>query len=89
MLPVSMALPIGGALPAAKARHRTGPSHWQTFTNKGAARSDYDVMTRLARLLKPLLAGLIITLLQLAMAIGLACARKAPFGALRRASPAR
>ncbi len=71
MLPVSMALPVGGALPAGKARHRTSPSQWQTFTNKLAARSDYDVMTRSPRLLKPLLAGLIITLLQLAMAIGL------------------
>src|SRR5438094_2776675 len=71
MLPVSMALPAGGALPAGKARHRTGSSQWQTFTNKLAARSDYDVMTRSPRLLKPLLAGLIITLLQLAMAIGL------------------
>jgi hypothetical protein len=71
MLPVSMALPTGGALPAAKARHRTSPFEWRTFTNKGAARSDYDVMTRSPQLLKPLLAGLIITLLQLAMAIGL------------------
>src|SRR5205823_661097 len=71
MLPVSMALPAGGALPAGKARHRTGSSQWQTFTDKLAARSDYDVMTRSPRLLKPLLAGLIITLLQLAMAIGL------------------
>src|SRR5437773_9762800 len=71
MLPVSMALPAGGALPAGKARHRTGSSQWETFTNKLAARSDYDVMTRSPRLLKPLLAGLIITLLQLAMAIGL------------------
>src|SRR4029078_13605322 len=52
-------------------RHRTSPSLWRTFTNKGAARSDYDVMTRSPRLLKPLLAGLIITFLQLAMAIGL------------------
>src|SRR5213595_3735975 len=71
MLPVSMALPAGGALPAGKARHRTGSSQWQTFTDKLAARSDYDVMTRSPRLLKPLLAGLIITFLQLAMAIGL------------------
>jgi hypothetical protein len=71
MLPISMALPTGGSLPAAKARHRTRPSHGQTFTNKLAARSDYDVMTRSPRLLKPLLAGLTITLLQLAMAIGL------------------
>src|SRR5437016_4595317 len=71
VLPVSMVLPAGGALPVGKARHRTSPSHWETFTNKLAARSDYDVMTRSPRLLKPLLAGLIITLLQLAMAIGL------------------
>ena len=71
MLPVSMALPTGGALPAAKARYRTSPFEWRTFTNKLAARSDYDVMTRSPRLLKPLLAGVIITLLQLAMAIGL------------------
>ena len=41
------------------------------FTNKGAARSDYNVMTRWLWLLRPLLAGLIITLLQLAMAMGL------------------
>src|SRR6184192_4656673 len=71
VLPVSMVLPAGGALPVGKARHRTSPSHWETFTNKLAAGSDYDVMTRSPRLLKPLLAGLIITLLQLAMAIGL------------------
>src|SRR5438046_9596851 len=71
VLPVSMVLPAGGALPVGKARHRTSPSHWETFTNKLAARSDYDVMTRSPRLLEPLLAGLIITLLQLAMAIGL------------------
>src|SRR5439155_9561882 len=71
LLPVSMVLPAGGALPVGKARHRTSPSRWETFTNKLAARSDYDVMTRSPRLLKPLLAGLIITLLQLAMAIGL------------------
>jgi len=46
-------------------------SIWQTFTNKETARSEYDVMTRLPWSLKPLLAGLIITLLQLAIAIGL------------------
>jgi hypothetical protein len=56
--PSSLALPIDEALPTAKA-----------FTNKGAADNDYDVMTR--SLWVPLLAGLIITLLQLAMAIGL------------------
>src|SRR5207248_4100646 len=63
MLPGSMALPAGGALPAGKARHRTSSFPWQTFTNKLAVRSDYDVMTRLPRLLKPLLARLIFTLL--------------------------
>jgi hypothetical protein len=60
VFPVFMAYPTGDAFPVAKG-----------FTNKGAARTDYDVMTRSLRLLKPLLAGLIITLLQLAMAIGL------------------
>jgi hypothetical protein len=69
--PVSYALPTDGPFLSAKARHRTTPSEWQAFTNRGAARSDYDVMTRSPWLLKPLLAGLIITLLQLAMAIGL------------------
>src|SRR4029434_9277556 len=59
------------ALPAPKAGHRTSPSKWRTFTNKGAACSDYDVMTRSLWLLRPLFAGLIITLLQLAMAMGL------------------
>jgi len=58
--PASLALPIGGTLPTENA-----------FTNKGAARSDYDVMTRSVWLLRPLLAGLIITVLQLATAIGL------------------
>jgi hypothetical protein len=43
----------------------------KAFTNKGARRSDYDVMTRSLWLLRPLLAGLIITLLQVAMAMGL------------------
>ena len=74
MFPLSMALPTGNAFPAAKACPPYGGmslSNWQTFTNKGAARSDYDVMTRSHWLLKPLLAALIITLLQLAMAIGL------------------
>jgi hypothetical protein len=71
MLPVSMALSTGGSLPVGKARHTTSPSHGHTFTNKAAAGSDYDVMTRSPRLLKPLLVGLTITLLQLAMAIGL------------------
>ena len=58
--PVSLALPIEGTSPTEDA-----------FTNKGAARSDYDVMTRSVWLLRPLLAGLIITVLQLAMAMGL------------------
>jgi len=60
IFPSSLALPNGGALAAAKA-----------FTNKGAVRSDYDVMTCSLRLLRPLFAGLIITLLQLALAMGL------------------
>jgi hypothetical protein len=59
-IPVSPALPIDGILPTENA-----------FTNKAAARSDYDVMTRSLWLLRPLLAGLVITLLQLAMAMGL------------------
>jgi len=59
-IPVSLALPIDGTLPTENA-----------FTNKAAARSDYDVMTRSLWLLSPLLAGLVITLLQLAMAMGL------------------
>src|SRR6266581_619213 len=41
------------------------------FASKQLAACDYDRMTRLPRLLKPLLAGLIVTLLQLAMAVGL------------------
>jgi hypothetical protein len=68
--PVSMAFPSGDAVPAAKTRQETSLSR-QTSTNKEALRSDYDVMTRSRWLLKPLLAGLIITLLQLAMAMGL------------------
>jgi hypothetical protein len=40
-------------------------------TNERAARSDYDVMTRSLWLLRPLLAGLIVTVLQLAVAVGL------------------
>jgi len=43
----------------------------KAFTNEGAAGSDYDVMTRSLWLHRPLLAGLIITLLQISMAIGL------------------
>jgi hypothetical protein len=65
-----MAFPSGDAVPAAKTRQETSLSR-QTSTNKEALRSDYDVMTRSRWLLKPLLAGLIITLLQLAMAMGL------------------
>src|SRR5882724_2708029 len=41
------------------------------FASKQLALCDYDRMTRLPRLLKPLLAGLTVTLLQLAMAVGL------------------
>jgi hypothetical protein len=69
----SLALFTGGALPGPKARHRMSLYRRgdQTITNKEGVRSDYDVMTRSPWLLKPLLAGLIITLLQLAMAIGL------------------
>ena len=43
----------------------------EAFTNKEAAGGDYHVMTRTLWLLRPLLAGLIITLLQLVMAMGL------------------
>jgi len=59
-IPVSLTLPIDGSLRTENA-----------FTNRRAARSDYDVMTRSPWLLRPLLAGLVITLLQLAMAMGL------------------
>jgi hypothetical protein len=58
--PVFFALPSDEAVPAAKA-----------FTNKAAVGNDYDVMSRSPWLFRPLLAGLIITLLQLAMAMGL------------------
>jgi hypothetical protein len=68
---VPLALPTDRAVPTAKGRHWTSPSDWRTFTNKRAARSEYDVMTRSLWLLTPLLAGLVITLLQLAMAMGL------------------
>lgn len=63
-VPVYLAIADDGVLPAPKARCRT-------FTNKGATRGDYNVMTRWLWLLWPLLAGLLITLLQLAMAMGL------------------
>jgi hypothetical protein len=43
----------------------------KTSASKQFARCDYDVMTCLPRLLKPLLAGLTVTLLQLAMVVGL------------------
>jgi hypothetical protein len=43
----------------------------KAFASKEFACCDYDVMIRLPRLLKPLLAGLTVTLLQLAMAVGL------------------
>ena len=59
-VPIYLAIAADDALPAPKA-----------FTNKAATRGDYNVMTRWLWLLWPLLAGLIITLLQLAMAMGL------------------
>jgi len=59
-LPVSLATGADGILPGPK-----------PFTNNVAARGDYDVMTRSLWLIRPLLAGLIIILLQLAIAIGL------------------
>jgi hypothetical protein len=79
----SFVLASEGALPAPKARPPYGGTSPcrrgdRTFTNKVAACSDYDVMTRWLWLLRPLLAGLIITLLQLAMAIGL-LAPEGPF----------
>jgi hypothetical protein len=43
----------------------------KAFASKEFACCDYDVMNRLPRLLMPLLAGLTVTLLQLAMAVGL------------------
>ncbi len=58
--PVRLAMADGDALPKQK-----------PFTNEVATRGDYSLMTRWLWLLKPLLAGLIITLLQLAMALGL------------------
>jgi hypothetical protein len=69
--PIFFALSSDKAIPAAKGRHRTSPCRRgdRTFTNKEATGSDYDVMTR--SLWLPLLAGLIVTLLQLAMAMGL------------------
>jgi hypothetical protein len=45
--------------------------HEKPFTNERAACGDYHVMTRSLWLLRPVLAGLIVTLLQLAMAVGL------------------
>src|SRR2546428_13237448 len=55
---------------APKPRHRTRPSDWSTFASKGLVCCDYDVMSRLPRFLKPLTAGLTVTLLQLAMTLG-------------------
>jgi hypothetical protein len=43
----------------------------KAFASKDFAYCDYDVMTRLPRLLMPLFAGLTVTLLQLAMTVGL------------------
>jgi hypothetical protein len=60
VFPTLLALPTNGTFTTVKA-----------FTNKGAAGTDYHVMTRSLWLLRPLLVGLIITLLQLAMAMGL------------------
>jgi len=57
---ISLALPGGTAWLAPKA-----------FASKKFACCDYDVMTRMPSLLKPLLAGLGVTLLQLAMAVAL------------------
>src|SRR5213595_1900359 len=56
---------------APKPRHRTRPSDWPTFASKELVCCDYDVMSRLPRLLKPLATGLAVTVLQLAMAVGL------------------
>src|SRR5207237_5879462 len=66
-----MARRASGAPRSGNATARPSRSHCETCTNRLAAGSHYDVLTRSPRLLKPLLAGLIITLLQLAMAIGL------------------
>src|SRR5204863_355476 len=52
------------------AGQRPSPSGWRTFASKGFACCDNDVMNRLPRLLKPLVAGLAVTVLQLAMAVG-------------------
>lgn len=57
---VSLVLPGGTARGAPKG-----------FASKQLAACDYDRMTRLPRLLRPLLAGLTVTLLQLAIAVGL------------------
>src|SRR5438034_3577646 len=54
---------------APKPRHRTRPSDWPTFASKELVCCDYDVMSRLPRFLKPLTAGLTVTLLQLAMTL--------------------
>ncbi len=72
--PNSFALPSNEAVPAAKARPPYGGTSTchrgdRPCTHNGAAGSDYNVMTR--SLWVPLLTALIITLLQLALAIGL------------------
>ena len=48
----------------------------KAFASKQFACCDYDAMTRLPRFLKPLFAGLTVTLLQLAMAVGLLAPEK-------------
>jgi hypothetical protein len=69
--PVSLEPSSRAARPAPKARQRTGPSEWRTFASRPAAPNYYDVMTRLWWLFTPLLAGFVVTLLQLVMAVGL------------------
>jgi hypothetical protein len=61
VFPFTLALPAG----------ETGVPAPKAFTNSAAACNDYGVMIRSPWWLKPLLAGLIVTLLQLAMAMGL------------------
>ena len=60
-----------GGFAGSLALPRTACQDPKGFASKQLAACDYDRMTRLPRLLKPLLAGLIVTLLQLAMAVGL------------------
>ncbi|PYJ21415.1 MAG: hypothetical protein DME99_07930, partial [Verrucomicrobia bacterium] len=59
---------LRGPLPIPAAVVRAAP---KGFASRRAASYHYDVMTRPWWLLKPLLAGLAVTLLQLAMAVGL------------------